>query len=169
MNTLTEIIEKIEKTIKEDTLEGTKELYKYLKQQDDYSISENDMLYLLRKKKELSGPQLTSGSKLFFAVLYDYTMKGIKKEEREYFYDIFFRYLTSDLSTKEEKVVINYINKKGIPNLKNAIERCKEIKNMFKNYVFNPTKKELGEAAHYINNNLTVILNGMEILKLFNQ
>jgi hypothetical protein len=158
MTTLTEVIDGFKGVLKEDSLEGTKELKAYLEQQPDYSASKEDFAYLLSVRKKLDIPEDSEvQSRLFREVLFDYIIKGISEEDRGKFRSPFYSICFDGLSFEEDDKTMESIRNKGVPDLSNAIARCNVIIDSFKDYVRDSPDALLGETAHYVNNSISDI------------
>jgi len=168
MKSLKEIIDGFEGTLEEDSLEGTREFHDYLSQQHDYSVSEDDLLYLLDVKKSIRNdpdPKKIRNSSFFWTVVYDYVIKGIDDDRRMEFSNEFIKLYTGDLSYDEEKLLFKRISEKGVPNFSKAKERVDILQAMLSECVTAPDAGSMGEVAHYVNNSLTSINGNFQYLE----
>lgn len=172
MKTLAEIIDGFKGILEEDSKKGVQEFKAYFNQQEDYTVSEQDFLNLLEKKKSIKEDPLPANanrSMIFFEVLFDYISKALPKEERQEFngkvYKIFGG---NDLTMDEEDALLNSASI-SLEGAKAMLHRAERLMNMFRPYTL-PDKPvgPINEVAHYVNNNntsLMVYLRELEKMK----
>ncbi|MFO8016456.1 MAG: response regulator [Candidatus Woesearchaeota archaeon] len=172
MKSLTEILDEFKESpghdgLQEDSFKGTDDLREYLSQQEDYSVSEDDLRHLLSLKREIRdnpSPDSTESSKLFFSAVFDYAMKGIDRDEREDFSRELVRVYDETVSAEQQENILESLAENGIPDMKGAKERLDELKKRVKDYVMSPDMGER-EMAHYVNNALTPLYADIEYIE----